>query len=504
MKYSKITNKFAKTFLNIMDRHNYGAWYPNTPNPAFEHPTDFLEKIINYELKWTSQYQFTKKELEKHFADGLPRFYYTTKRNSDIALLQLDIDAHNGETDAASVIHWLERTYFQGCYYERSPSNTGFHGYIKVDCKYVPRKAFNALIDNVSLVLCNNAKNEGFKAIVDDIRGTCAITEVITDFDTGKNRTVVISRGKLAKIPLFPFQIRSLNRFLDAPLFSINDLKGIVIEYLNKQGIIVKKEDHDHRNPNSRIFTTHSCLEVDSSPSYIADLQNNPDAFKRMQTVAIELEHSLKRPPEPDEILFKYEEEGLNTGNDVNGRRSRRAEQISRWMFNTIDWQKVDKGFCLEDYSFITKYATDELIETLKNEKAFSYRWRITLEDLAVAQYVARKESFTTKNDEESKRQFTFGLKSLMNMFSTLHSNRAIKRTCDYGKAVALRVILEQTGLIVCVDRNYVVGGPKRGIGRKFVIGPNDPRFHEFEKTVGSIDNLIAEYADAKESVQIC
>ena len=44
-----------------------------------------------------------------------------------------------------------------------------------------------------------------------------------------------------------------------------------------------------------------------------------------MQTVAIELEHSLKRPPEPDEILFKYEEEGLNTGNDVNGRRSRRV-----------------------------------------------------------------------------------------------------------------------------------------------------------------------------------
>jgi hypothetical protein len=504
MKYSKLTNKFAKTFLNIMDRHNYGVWYPNTPNPAFEHPTNFLEKIINYDFKWTSQYQFTKKELEKHFADGLPRFYYTTRRNSDIALLQLDIDAHDGQTDAASVIHWLERTYFTGCYYEPSPSNTGFHGYIKVNCKYVPRKAFNALIDNVSFVLHNNAKNEGFKAIVDNIRGTCAITEIKTDFDTGKNRRIVISRGQFAKIPTFPFQIGSLNRFLDAPLFSVDDLKGIVIKHLNNTGIILKKGDHETKNPNSRIFTTHSCLHVDSSPSYIADLKNNPDAFKRMRTVAIELEHSLKRPPQPDEIIFKYEEEGLNTGDDVNGRRSKRAQQMSRWLFNTIDWQKIDKGFCLEDYSFMTRYATDELIETLRKEKAFSYQRRITLEDLAVAQYVVRKESFTTKSDRNSKRQFTFGIKSIMDMFSTLHSNRAITRRCSDGKAVALRIILEQAGLIVCVDRNYVVGGPKRGIGRKFVIGPNDPRFQEFEKTVGSIDKLIAKHADVEESVQIC
>jgi hypothetical protein len=91
-----------------------------------------------------------------------------------------------------------------------------------------------------------------------------------------------------------------------------------------------------------------------------------------------------------------------------------------------------------------------------------------------------------------------------MDMFSTLHSNRAITRRCSDGKAVALRVILEQAGLIVCVDRNYVVGGPKRGVGRKFVIGPNDPRFQEFEKTVGSIDKLVAKHADIEESVQIC
>jgi hypothetical protein len=88
MKYSKLTNRFAKTFLNIMDRHNYGVWYPGKPTPAFEHPTDFLEKIINYDFKWTSQYQFPKKEFEKHFAEGLPRFCHTTRRSSDVALLR--------------------------------------------------------------------------------------------------------------------------------------------------------------------------------------------------------------------------------------------------------------------------------------------------------------------------------------------------------------------------------------------------------------------------------
>ncbi|MDP7287890.1 MAG: hypothetical protein QGH94_07850, partial [Phycisphaerae bacterium] len=277
---------------------------------------------------------------------------------------------------------------------------------------------------------------------------------------------IVLSRGRFAKIPTFPFQLGSLKRFSDAPLFSINDLERIVNKQLSSKEYIIKKQEPKTNNPNSRIFTTHSCLELASSPTHLADSKNSPDAFKRMQALAIELEHSLKRPPEPDELLLKYEEEGLNTGNDVNGRRSNRARQISRWLYNTIDWRKVDKGFCLEDYSFMTDYATDELIESLRNEKAFSYRWKITLDDLAVAQYVARKESFTTKNDEESKRQFTFGLKSIMDMFSTLHSNRAITRTCDYGKAVALRVILERAGLIVCLDRNYVVGGSRRGIGR--------------------------------------
>ena len=102
----------------------------------------------------------------------------------------------------------------------------------------------------------------------------------------------------------------------------------------------------------------------------------------------------------------------------------------------------------------------------------------LTDEDLAIGLYTVTRASFSLH--EDPRRQWTVGHDAIIAMFESLHGQGITGRRCpDRHKSGAILRALEAARLVECQDRMYVPAG-RRGISRKWTIGPAHPRYAEF------------------------
>jgi len=144
-----------------------------------------------------------------------------------VLLLGVDIDAHDGETDAQAVENWLKKSYFEQSYWEPSSNFAGRHGYIKV--AYPCNTHISDVITTFKelFTLLNSKRNQsGFQASLDIPCGlpslislvnenpyTEDIKEFITDTNGDQNieiyapklnhKYILIKRSQAFKFPRF-------------------------------------------------------------------------------------------------------------------------------------------------------------------------------------------------------------------------------------------------------------------------------------------------------------
>lgn len=212
MRYSKITNKLARWIYKYIDRYDCGCRnLQGDPKPFY------TTEQLNHG-HWLKP--LTKTHLQEH-VNNQTTHYYTSLRKSPVALLMVDIDAHDGQTDALDAAAWIEHNFFPKAYFERSTNGLGVHLYLLVDIFGNKRIKANWYISDFAKHLALVVKDEGFEANVCGVYGYYSV----------RTNGVILKgdRAQLAKIPR-PGSLGDLERLIMAPGFNLRALKAVVDE----------------------------------------------------------------------------------------------------------------------------------------------------------------------------------------------------------------------------------------------------------------------------------
>lgn len=158
---------------------------------------------------------------------------------ASIVRLQVDGDAHHGETDAREAVEWVNVNFFSGLLYHE-PSEHGHAGYVDLllprlpwngpveispngDGSYFPSsEKINAALDRLQAALALLVKAAGFAAPV-ELNGRLDVHR------RDGSRIRILRRGSTAKLPRCP-QDGDIDRLVASPRFSWNVVERIIAE----------------------------------------------------------------------------------------------------------------------------------------------------------------------------------------------------------------------------------------------------------------------------------
>jgi len=99
---------------------------------------------------------------------GISQKRYLYDHTYYVMLLGLDIDAHNGETDASKVAEWLKTEYLTSSYWEPSTHFRGMHGYCKLAYPdHLPLEHVTEVLQEVYELLDRKRISLGFASPID-------------------------------------------------------------------------------------------------------------------------------------------------------------------------------------------------------------------------------------------------------------------------------------------------------------------------------------------------
>jgi hypothetical protein len=112
-----------------------------------------------------------------------------------------------------------------------------------------------------------------------------------------------------------------------------------------------------------------------------------------------------------------------------------------------------------------------------------NYKYKVKIEDLDIAlgYYFVN----LMKNKEHkgfSQKELTVPANDITKWFKALKEQGAVKRSCNRGKARAMRIILQKIGYLECLDRYY---STQYKVSQKWGLTPKFPRYQEFVDYVG-------------------
>jgi hypothetical protein len=190
-----------------------------------------------------------------------------------------------------------------------------------------------------------------------------------------------------------------------------------------------------------------------------------------MQAVCFRFTEEYRRMPDVEELLAYYER-AQDAGPATPARRKRARDAI-RYRAMTFDYAAAPQaGY---------ESSKDSLLDAVRthcHDRPGGRRHTLTDEDLAIGLYVVTRASFSLHDDPAL--QWTVGHSAVIGMFDALRADGATQRRCpDRNKSGAILRALERAELIECLDRRYKPAG-KRGICRKWTVGPAHPRYAAF------------------------
>lgn len=487
MKYDDLTNRFAKWLFPLIDRVDCGYKHEDgSPRPF--HTSAFLtSRGHDYPPR-----KVTRTFLQAHLRDE-ETFYYRSRRRSGFVLAMIDVDAHEGQTDAQAVADWLVSTYFPQAYCEPSTHGRGRHVYAVLRVGDARPWVVNAALSETAEALALLARQGGFKSTVCGIYGTYTLW--ITD-DSGE-RTIG-KRGSLGKVPRLSQGLDSFRRLVSAPVFLMSSLVRAVDDAAQHRRVLSlspsctkasTSESPPSANVNASVkpppCTKPSTSEPSDNPK-LNDLRDralsttNPLARMRLASSLFYHQHGRYAADEQQLVEF-YEANGMNTDEDRRGRRLERARiALERHRATERRWRT--KGYDASDY---LPMIHQNVTQAARTHPAVKYRYAVGDDLLAAGLYAYTKAAFATNRTDRMHSLSDEGLKA---MFETLASGGAVNsKFGDKEKRVAVRQMLQLAGLIVLRDGDHVHGGREHGVADKWGLGPSHVRFAEFVKAYGHV-----------------
>lgn len=140
----------------------------------------------------------------------------------------------------------------------------------------------------------------------------------------------------------------------------------------------------------------------------------------------------------------------------------------------------------------------DQLNEMVENET--NYDRKVTIEDLDVALGYYFVNLMKNKDHKGfSQKELTVPANDITKWFKVLKEQGAVKRSCNRGKARAMRIILQKIGYLECLDTYY---STQYKVSQRWALTPKFPRYQEFVDYVGqeTIDKVRKEGIEYLES----
>lgn len=437
-------------------------WAYRIPNGDWPKALNDHQLYARLKLKDKYPAQLIDRELIARHLDGRERIAYTSNRASGYALVRIDVDAHNGQSDAIEAAQWIVARHFPGAYYEAT--DNGCAAYFVLDVKWTPRDKVNALLADLAKGLGVLLREFGYESLV-EVQG--GFTQI--DWD---NREVK-SRARPGCLPRLWSGMASLDWLRSSPVRQPAELLKVIDDARQHQ-------EGDTETPTTSrvekgIVVSEVCISALQGNDWDY-AQSSPDAWLRMQWACFEFTRVHRRLPDVSELVEWYAVQCRELAT-VDARTYRRAERAIHYREKTFDAAKaVEAGYAHWRERLI------EAVRTYCSNRASRYPYRISDEDLAVGLYLVTRNSFSIR--DEPRHQFTCPQVAFVGMAETLKVGSLGNR----NKVVGLKVILERAGLITCVDPGYIFAGNSSGAGKKYVCGPAHWRHAEFVRFSKGID----------------
>ena len=324
------------------------------------------------------KHRFSSKMIAEHIR-GEQTYYYTSSKRRQ-ALIYLDIDAHNGETDELRAVELLQDI----CGTKKSslwnPSSRGQNGYLKIRYGYIDNPdlshpMFNDLssdeIAKLRVRIRNGLNTCEFNSLVDraqaayrrylkyyDIECKFELKGKVTEYTTNPiYGTLDIKSGSLAKFPFAGWSWDRLNEFKKQTTIGwytwerqIQLLEKMLDEKeqsTNEPSIIEAAASCGMQSPTATdIYLTPTAIE--GKPNKEVDPESC--AFRRShrdcKPFIREFFRKHHRTPEHQDFLAYLKENGLYSGewDDPNSDRECRTKRVLDFALQTFDPNVMGKG----------------------------------------------------------------------------------------------------------------------------------------------------------------
>jgi len=166
-----------------------------------------------------------------------------------------------------------------------------------------------------------------------------------------------------------------------------------------------------------------------------------------------------KRLPMIVELVLYYEELGLHTGKDKKNRRVKRAEEAIEYIARTFDASKTKIPFSIKD-------AEELFVKLAIHPEDLLYTSNQSLSMEEVHKYaVYFTQLITIPHDN----------KELDGTVSQVQMKKYLKISGQ--KYSRLKHIMNDYDVIKTLSNSYIVGGPGKGVSKKYCFGKNHPLY---------------------------
>ncbi|MEI8194361.1 MAG: hypothetical protein WCI73_00475 [Phycisphaerae bacterium] len=485
MKYTALTRRYAQWLWKYIDRSDWAASYLDGTNYFRNAENWQLERCTGGRRRWPQK--LTSTAIQQHLQHDEYKIHYISSRESKTALIAIDIDAHQGQHDAVDAALYIQENYLPSTFVEPTPR--GSRLFLLVNVGMMKKVRVNRHLNELQRLLGIIMLNAGFRSIIEVLGGY-----TLMDQNGGINQ-----RGHTASLPVLFHGEADLHELESLKIHEWVDFKTLYYDAMTVEeevvekgdkGEMVEKEAMEAAEAADPAATTASDVQY-SLEGYVSwtfptpispstgnfRIVENTDAFDRMVKTCFDFTAVYRRIPSEDELLDSYSSlYGSTTGPSEEADRRRRAKDAVKGRSRTFD-EILAQEAGYEHY----REQLMEAVKTYAIDRTCQYTAEITDEDLAVGLYLVTRNSFAVA--DTARQQWTCPTQSFADMFSRLQSVGLTDRGGgNRNKIVAIKTILEQAGLITCIDRGWkhCPDNPKAGLGKKYTIGRNHWRYSEF------------------------
>jgi len=491
----RIFNRFISQFI---DKYNWGCI------------NALDEKSFKFSAKWISQAPYisyvklrekprTGRYRDICLADHLEArqdpegfVFYTSSIFSDLCLLCGDIDPipGHGYDECLEALYYIRDNIFPGIYWEPSTTGRGIHFFLIFDFStFAPyhgnsydlfhRNNCNDVIATFSDLL-SALIDSMFFCTFDKFCGT------YPGYSFPFSSHTLLSRGTLGKLPC-PQSDEDMARLSHIPILAYDKMSA-KWDYMQE----LLDSDQTPNNPSPSTQSQHSppyplnILGRDFNTICKNDEKmDSDDAWERTIHSIMKLSRELGRIPEYEEWNEYYETNNCNTGEETE-KRGHRFEAAVRYVEKTFDPSKIGPIYRYGDFiEDVRDDISEEEIQHITTSMT-KYRYTITHQDLDIglgAHWMAVRTHNSPGTELSVPRDAIPGL------FKALKERGTIKRSCDPGKAKAIRTVLQQMQYIKLVDPYYCFTGEEH-ISQKWGMDIKFPKYNDYTLFCGSAEKM--------------